>query len=258
MADLEASPCRFCNKQFRYSGAYDRHSVQEHPRALQHPSASRGPTSNTRHHKTGATTPESDYEELFEDSHPLLDCPGYGFEASGKPQPDSPAAANLALDATIEINGEAGMPIRDTREIAEEATRLLGDPWYPFSGVFEFKHARWIIESNLAKASIDRYFHAGLCTSPEVAFTSGGTLSQQLDRMYHELGPDSCKVYEANWTLAAGKNRHTTYYYRCPLSCIKYLLKQPCFRDQIAYVPVQECNGTGERMYSEMHTADWW
>ena len=249
MEALEAPRCHFCNKQFRYSGAYDRHLAQEHPSALWHPSVSRGPTTNTRHHKTGARTPESDYEELFEDSCPLPDCPGYGFEVSGNPQPNSPAAANLALDFTIEIYGEAGTPICDAPEITEEATRLLGDPWYPFTGMFEFKHSCWMIESNLAKASIDRYFHDGLSTSRDVAITSGWTLVQQLDRMYPELGPDSWKVYQANWSLVAGTNRHTTYYYRCPLSCIKYLLKQPCFRDHMVYAPVRERNSAGERMY---------
>ena len=33
-----------------------------------------------------------------------------------------------------------------------------------------------MIESSLAKFNVDRYFREGLCTSPEVAFTSGWTL----------------------------------------------------------------------------------
>lgn len=46
-----------------------------------------------------------------------------------------------------------------------------------------------MIESNISKSSIDRYFRDGLCTSSDVAFTSGWTPYLQLDRMDPELGP---------------------------------------------------------------------
>ena len=76
--------------------------------------------------------------------------------------------------------------------------------------------------------------------------------------MHPELGPGSWSEYEANWSTQEGSNRHTPYYYRPPLKYIEYLLKQPCFRDYTVYAPFRERNEAGERMYSEMHTADWW
>jgi len=251
MTTLEASRCRFCSKLFRYSGSYDRHIAQKHP------SVSQWPSTGSRQHEAGADAPGSDYEELLNDSPPRQGNPGYDFEEFGSLEPGLPSHPP-PLESTLKIYPEAGRPIRDAPEILEEASRLLQDPWYPFSNPHEFKHARWMIESSLSKSSIDRYFRDGLCTSSEIGFTSGWTLYQQLDRMYPELGPDSWKVHEANWSLTAGTSRRTTYYYRSPLSCIEYLLKQPCFRNHLVYAPVREYNESGERMYSEMHTADWW
>ena len=252
MTALEASRCRFCTKRFHYSGAYDRHVAREHPSALQWPSI------GNRQHDAGSETPGSDYEDLLNNSSPCQGNPEYNFETLGSLQPDLPTNGTPPPESTLEVYPESGRPIRDAPEIAEEASRLLQDPWYPFSNPHEFKQARWMIESSLSKSSVDRYFCDGRCTSSEVAFTSGWTLYKQLDRMYPELGPDSWKIHEANWSLDVGRSRRTTYYYRSPLSCIEYLLKQACFRDHLVYAPVREYNQAGERMYSEMHTADWW
>ena len=237
MTTLEGSPCRFCTKTFRYSGSYDRHLAREHPRAF------RRHFDGSRQRKGEAGAPGSDYEDL-------RDSPDPDSETSGSIETPRPS--------TLEVYPEAGRPIRDAPGIVDESARLLGDPWYLFSNPHEFKHTRWMVESSISKSNIDCYFRDGLCTSPDVAFTSGWTLYQQLDRMNPELGPNSWSIGEANWSLTGGGNRRTAYYYRSPLSCIKYLLKQPCFQKHLVYTPVREYNEAGERMYSEMHTADWW
>ena len=245
MTTLEASRCRFCTKRFRYSGALDRHLAREHPHAFHRPFDGGG------QRERGTETPGSDYEDIRDDHPPLQDNPDPDPENSGKPETPRP-------ESSVEVYPEAGRPIRDAPEIAAESAKLLELPWYPFANAHEFKQARWMIESTISKTNIDRYFRDGLCTSSDVAFTSGWTLYQQLDKMNPELGPNSWTVREANWSLAGGSNRRTTYYYRSPLSCIKYLLKQPCFREHLVYTPVREYNEAGERMYSEMHMADWW
>ena len=248
MTSLEASRCSFCTKVFRYSGSYDRHLAREHPYAF------RRPVDGCREREKGTETPGSDYEDVREDTaRPLVGGPDRDLEIPIPRKPETPG-----LEPTSKVFPDAGKPVRDAPEITQESARLLEDPWYPFSNPHEFKQARWMIESCISKSNIDRYFHDGLCTSSDVDFTSGWTLYQQLDRMNPELGPDSWSVREAKWSLAGGASRCITYYYRSPLVCIRYLLKQPCFRDHLVYAPVREYNEAGERMYSEMHTADWW
>ena len=49
-----------------------------------------------------------------------------------------------------------------------------------------------------------------------------------------------------------------TVLYRDVLDCIKHLLAHPPFRDELIYSPIQQFNVHGHRIYSDLHTADWW
>ena len=50
------------------------------------------------------------------------------------------------------------------------------------------------------------------------------------------------------------------FFFRDPIQCARYLLGQRCFAEDMVYPPVKEWNGEEppQRVYSEMHTADWW
>ena len=52
--------------------------------------------------------------------------------------------------------------------------------------------------------------------------------------------------------------RTTSFYYRNPIDCVRYLLRQIIYDGEMVYAPVKEFNSDGERTYSEMHTGDWW
>jgi len=62
------------------------------------------------------------------------------------------------------------------------------------------------------------------------------------------------------WTEAVIEDgRHTTtFYYRNALDCVCYLVRQVAYISDMVYAPIQEYDSSGERLYSEMHTADWW
>ena len=158
---------------------------------------------------------------------------------------------------SIERYPGVGETIREAKELLAETTKLLEDPWFPFANAHDFKQARWMILSNLAKTHIDQYFREGLCTTNEVSFTSGWTLHRSLDRMYPELGEASWRSHDVV-TVVGNTTGSIPFYFRDPLACVAYLMKQPCFRDHLVYAPIREYDPTGERMYSEMHTAEWW
>ena len=155
MTALEASCCRFRSKQFHYCSAYKRHLAQEDLSAVWPSSAGRGPTTITRNQGTGARTNESDYEEVFEESCSLSSCPGYGLRHSGTTSPIGWPWRTLLRIPPLRTTGKPEGPFMTPLRSQRKKTRLLSDPWYPFSGVFEFNYARWMNESNLAKASID-------------------------------------------------------------------------------------------------------
>jgi len=53
--------------------------------------------------------------------------------------------------------------------------------------------------------------------------------------------------------------RHaTTLYYRNIIDCVRYLISQVAYSSDIVYASIREYDSSGERLYSEMHTANWW
>jgi len=39
---------------------------------------------------------------------------------------------------------------------------------------------------------------------------------------------------------------------------MRYLLRQIAYRDDLVYAPPREYNQSGQRLYAEIHAADWW
>ena len=50
----------------------------------------------------------------------------------------------------------------------------------------------------------------------------------------------------------------TTFNYRNVIGCVRYLIRQITYRPDMVYAPIREYDSSGDRLYSEMHTADWW
>jgi len=146
----------------------------------------------------------------------------------------------------------AGEPIGDVSGYREEQEDLSEDPWAPFAGAHDFKLASWFIQSKVAKSRINDYFASGLGTS-STAFSSMHTLENHLQHV-DPYGPYLAwfegKVEDGKRTLP--------FFYRDVLGCVRYLLRQIAYRDDLVYAPRREYDEDGNRIYSEMHTADWW
>jgi len=52
--------------------------------------------------------------------------------------------------------------------------------------------------------------------------------------------------------------RTLPFFYRNVLDCVRYLLRQIAYRDDLVYAPRREYHQSGQRIYSEMQMADWW
>jgi hypothetical protein len=138
---------------------------------------------------------------------------------------------------------------------------LLSNPYTPFETAFDFKLARWMTESRIPKTGITDYFNQGLCTpaagDPAVGFGSSYMMCRLLNKIDPDLGlaqwqRESCEVMEGT------RKRVTWYYFRPLLACIQYLLRQPISAEDMVYHSIREYNDNGEKMYSKLHTADWW
>lgn len=51
--------------------------------------------------------------------------------------------------------------------------------------------------------------------------------------------------------------RTLSFFYRNALDCFRYLLPQIVYQDNLVYAAGRQFDNTDERIYAEMHTADW-
>jgi len=47
------------------------------------------------------------------------------------------------------------------------------------------------------------------------------------------------------------------FFYRDVLDCVRYLLHRIAYRDDLVNAPRREYDQSGQRIYAEMHMADW-
>jgi len=78
-----------------------------------------------------------------------------------------------------------------------------------------------------------------------------------LEKHLRELDPYSRYLQWFEGSVEDGK-RTLLFFYRNVLDCVRYLLRQIAYRADFVYAPRREYDNTGQRVYADMHTADWW
>ena len=129
----------------------------------------------------------------------------------------------------------------------------MNNPWEPFQTLHDFKLARWFIQSKVPRSRIDEYFATGLSTSRLPSFSSAYKLEQCLN----VVDPFREFLQWNEGTVHDGE-QSSIFFYRDIIGCIQYLLAQVAYKEDMVYAPIRETDSQGDRLYSEMHTADWW
>jgi len=130
---------------------------------------------------------------------------------------------------------------------------MTDDPCSPFSSENDFNLASWFVRSKVAKSQIYAYFAEDLGCTDSTSFLSAYSLRQHLDI----LDPFREYLVWAEATIDDGRHA-TTFYYRNIIDCVRFLIRQVAYSSDMVYAPIREYDLSEERLYSEMHTADWW
>ena len=77
------------------------------------------------------------------------------------------------------------------------------------------------------------------------------TMYNQIYRMNNQLP----KWREASISTPNGQ---MFFYFRDPVECSRYLLRQRRYKHHMVYGPTRTVDSPGDRVYSEMNPADWW
>jgi hypothetical protein len=136
--------------------------------------------------------------------------------------------------------------------------------WRPCRSGYEFKLARWMMDANLSKQSIDRFFNEGLARIPPpnadgsegTCYTSAYTFCNLLDNLDSALNIHSWKPMAVDH-VGTGL---IEFRYRSVEAMIRHIFKQPSHAPYMIYKPIQEFDGVEKKykLLSDLHTGAWW
>lgn len=159
-------------------------------------------------------------------------------------------------------------------EVPSELNRcktLLETPWEPFTSGHEFKLGGWFLDAGVGKTQFNRYFNLGLGPqnvssdgprhSNDNSFTSAHLFRNLLTAM-NASGEDGDPIKQ--WrdgmvNFREGDVDHPVpFHYRNLEPTIKSFFNEPWFQKKLVFLPEKKIREDGVRMYTEMHTGDWW
>jgi hypothetical protein len=248
--------CSFCRRKYASSGPYEKHL------RIAHASLGTVLTSGLVHQLPLRIESEQDDDGGLLGQNDLIDS---DYESDAGPSGYAPNPAHVPDAEALNTDYRspdaietayyplAGRSIGDVIGFEEEHSILIKDPWAPFTSAHGFKLASWFIQSKVSKSRINEYFSSGLGDSASAGYSSMYTLENHL----RLLDPHGQYLRWFEGQVDDGK-RTLPFYYRNILDCVRYLLRQAAYRDDLVFAPRREYDHNGQRVYAEMHTADWW
>lgn len=253
MSAVRGSACPWCGTIFKYGTSYRKHLRTRHPSK----------------------------PLLRREEGRLLDDERQPLEDEGESLADNSDLESLSDESVNEENEQqpsevttfprAGEILGDVERPAEDESNR----WAPFENQQDFDLAKWFVESGVSREHINGYFEKKLARQ-EVSYNSAYKLFMKIDGLTDGLGSGSWMTGQVDFqppeddmrpfgdSSAAedeSQRRSTTstpFFYRDIVKAAAYLIRQPCFSDNMVYSPIIERNGEGQRMYNEIHTGEWW
>ncbi len=244
--------CAFCRRSYSYVGAYFSHIRREHAERVRGLPPHLLPAAGYRH--------RDDFIELPQASNPVEIYPSEDSDEDNDDVIEDSDGRRLQPKSTqqgtaITLFEHAGRPLDGTFDLDEDDL----DPFRPFSSKQEYQIASWCIKNSISRTAIDELL--GIQGFQHLTnTTSAHRLFNKIDDMHYPLDESSWEQGYVCFDRLEDPNIEQTvpFWYRNPVECIEFLLQQPAYRDHMVYAPVREYNEEGERMYSELHTSNWW
>jgi len=231
--------CSFCRKRSERAGAYETHVRSAYAnRDIVLASTIRNPPADVL---TDRWTDLSDANEPIEHSHSDYESDPAGNTArSERDAPDDTLRrkpeTEVLEDNTYPVGAEqedypyAGEAIGEVKEYKEEYRDLCENPWAPFASAQGFKLASWFIESKVSKTRIKDYFLNSIGNSTSIGYSSMHTL----EKLLRHLDPYSPYLQWLEGHVVDGQ-RTLPFFYQNVLDCVRYLLRQIAYRDDLVY-----------------------
>ncbi|KAG2119847.1 uncharacterized protein F5147DRAFT_796049 [Suillus discolor] len=137
------------------------------------------------------------------------------------------------------------------------------DEWAPFSAREEWGLAEWLVKS-LGQTRTDEFLKLPITRNRmQASFHNNRSFLKKVDELPHGAAWSCKKIsVQGNRTDEKGEPLHedVELWMRNPVECIKDLIGNPLFKDQMVYTPARAYTDSAglHRVIDDMWTADWW
>jgi Plavaka transposase len=223
------------------------------------------------------------HEQAFDKSKGYTGGPGHNGENGDSIDPAGPVLfghnvqgrlstmASIRTETYEEVTGiKAGEPLPRPRYRYPDYETKIDDrksdhaAYSPFQSSTDFALAQWFLSAGCTKRDIDRFFGDERLAPIQklLSFTSHDELMTRIHNIPYGIKDDAWTVRDIEVgqdTLGSPPNRYQIRY-RNVVKAVEFLIGHRPFAPHLVYAPVRLFSGTGNdnRIYNEMHTAEWW
>ena len=131
----------------------------------------------------------------------------------------------------------------------------------PFRDETDYAYAHWLYESDLSKGAVQR-----MLVNPSLSklhtllsFHSAEEWLSKIQKIpYGPMGIWQVTTFETTPRYPGSPCKEYRLLYRDIVGVIRFLLGHEPFKDDLVYAPVRHTNQAECRVFTELHTANWW
>ncbi|KAJ7703454.1 hypothetical protein B0H16DRAFT_1347131 [Mycena metata] len=263
-----------CTRRFRSSHACAQHLSQ--PKGRCHsafdPALFKAAKSFARAYPSGNTPEDADVDLSDHENNNFHFAEGNSSFDFGSPPPSPPSHVDMELDREPDqaekppIDGPMredfqgashtfgrGQTFMDAFRNDQYARERQSNIYYPFASLEEWEFASFIARSNLSNAAIDELLKLRLTAKMHLSFGTAKDLRSRI-----EILPKGPEWKAKAWQTQYPTKHPLTVYYRDPLECLQYLLRNPLIKDHINFTPFRLWANADKlmRIYTEWLSGD--
>ena len=179
---------------------------------------------------------------------------------------------SIRVDLYEEVTGKKAGEIFDDSDVlscdsrSQSPRRSLENSsrYYPFQSETDFALAQWFLSAKCTKGDIERFYgdmRLGRIHQL-LSFSSHNELMSKIHNIPYGIPDDVWKISEIEVEQEIIGLAPSIYQirYRDIVKVLQFLIGHEPFKHHLSYAPVRQFSGAGidNRIYDEMHTADWW
>ncbi|KAJ7023001.1 hypothetical protein C8F04DRAFT_1240393 [Mycena alexandri] len=278
-----ALQCRFCGARVRTARGLSSHTAQS-PACRQKLNEVMPESWRKNHARKATPSPEPQPEvpaDLPQDENAMdVDPP---LDNPVEPPPPAPAVPRGVTIEEVEDEDAPGAPRyfedfpkpagytveENPVETVFEAIRRMQEengeaPWAPFDNEDDWNLARWLSKAGVSGGNINEFLKLNkIKDGAKPSYHNTRAFFQKTDAL--PSGPEwECEIFDVRGdekdASGAFKTEEVEFWKRNPVDCIRELMGNAAFRDQMHYAPLRKYRdeaGT-RREYDEMWTGEWW